>query len=89
MSFQTHYYPRAGVDLHSSWGGWDGGNLGCMGTVVVWDPQGPWEGRSVHLLVFPAELLCVMSAHSVHFVRIPVAGLRSRVLGNYREVEGW
>lgn len=38
MSFQTHYYPRAGVGLHSSWGGWDGGNLGYMGTVVVWDP---------------------------------------------------
>lgn len=40
MSFQTHYYPRAGVGLHSSWGGWDGGNLGYMGTVVVWDPPG-------------------------------------------------
>lgn len=63
MSVQTHYYPRAGVGLHSDWGGWDGGNLGCMGTVVVWEPQGAWEGRSVHLLVLPTELLCVMSTH--------------------------
>lgn len=76
------------MGLHNSWGAWDGGKLGYMGSAVgVWAPptQGAWEGRRAHLLALPSRVWC---PHSLHFIRILVTGLTCWMLGNHGELGG-